>query len=360
MHRGKAMLKQTFAAFIALWSLNVAAAAQTCSPPSVADEVDLMPVPGSDLMTVPVEINGTPRRFLLDIGTDHTEISQVSATALKLPSGNQSGDALLNSSAYSDGFDQFRNFSMGTQIQAAMQDVNGSRSAQDYAPRVRATSFKIGDATGRGLLLWIANDREMGTSEPWDGRLTGDFFARYDIDFDFAGRKLAFMAPTNCADLKQVAYWAHSEVAVIPLQLSGGKMTVPVTIGGRTLDAVIDTGAARSVMRRGIAQDLGLIPGSADVPADGDARDGLGQPVYVHVFPEISFGGVTARNVPVRIQTNSMVHPINRTPILGSRAQFAADPATVVPDLAIGMDVLHQLHMYAAFGQNKLYVTAAK
>jgi len=123
---------------------------------------------------------------------------------------------------------------------------------------------------------------------------------------------------------------------------------------------VIDTGAARSVMRRGIAQDLGLIPGSADVPADGDARDGLGQPVYVHVFPEISFGGVTARNVPVRIQTNSMVHPINRTPILGSRAQFAADPATVVPDLAIGMDVLHQLHMYAAFGQNKLYVTAAK
>jgi hypothetical protein len=105
---------------------------------------------------------------------------------------------------------------------------------------------------------------------------------------------------------------------------------------------------------------LGLSPGSADVPADGNLRDGLGQQVYVHTFPQISFGGVTASNVPVRIQTNSMVHPINRTPITGSRAQFPTDPALKVPNLAIGMDVLHQLHLYAAFGQDKLYVTAAQ
>jgi hypothetical protein len=39
--------------------------------------------------------------------------------------------------------------------------------------------------------------------------------------------------------------------------------------------------------------------------------------------------------------------------------QFAADPATKVAPLAIGMDVLHQLHIYAAFGQDKLYVTLA-
>jgi hypothetical protein len=45
--------------------------------------------------------------------------------------------------------------------------------------------------------------------------------------------------------------------------------------------------------------------------------------------------------------------------MLGSRAQFAATPADRIPDIALGMDMLHQLHLYAAFGQDKLYVTPA-
>jgi hypothetical protein len=54
-----------------------------------------------------------------------------------------------------------------------------------------------------------------------------------------------------------------------------------------------------------------------------------------------------------------MSRPLNRTPVLGSRATFAADPGQRIPDLALGMDVLHQLHVYAAFKQNKLYITPA-
>jgi predicted aspartyl protease len=360
------MFKQALAAFIALSGLSATAQAQapvqapTCAAPAVADTMDLQPVAGTDLVTVPVEINGTPKQFLLDIGTDHTEISQSAAAELKLPGANQSNDSLSLAPGSADNGGQFHNFNNNQQFSAAMMDVGGSRSAQDYAARVRATTFKIGDATGQRLQLIIANDKEMGKSEAWDGRMTGDFFAQYDIDLDFGGKKLSFMSPTNCTDLKQVAYWAHSEVAVIPLKLSGGKMVVPVMVGSHALDAVIETGSVRTVMRRDIAENLGLSPGSADVPADGNLRDGLGQQVYVHTFPQISFGGVTASNVPVRIQTNSMVHPINRTPITGSRAQFPTDPALKVPNLAIGMDVLHQLHLYAAFGQDKLYVTAAQ
>ena len=30
-----------------------------------------------------------------------------------------------------------------------------------------------------------------------------------------------------------------------------------------------------------------------------------------------------------------------------------------IPDLVLGMDVLHHLHLYAVFGQKRLYITQA-
>ena len=52
-----------------------------------------------------------------------------------------------------------------------------------------------------------------------------------------------------------------------------------------------------------------------------------------------------------------MIHRLRGEPTLGSRAQFAADPR--IPALTLGMDVLHRLHMYVIYGQEKIYMTAA-
>jgi len=88
-------------------------------------------------------------------------------------------------------------------------------------------------------------------------------------------------------------------------------------------------------------------------------RDGAGERVYQHTFPQIVFEGVTASNVPALIQANSMVRPARSTAATGSRLSATPIVGTPVPDLTLGMDVLHQLHIYAAFGQGKLYVTPA-
>ena len=53
--------------------------------PAVADSVELKQLPGSDLMTVPVEINDKSKQFLLDIGTNPTEVSEAAAAELALP-----------------------------------------------------------------------------------------------------------------------------------------------------------------------------------------------------------------------------------------------------------------------------------
>ena len=346
------MLKQTLSPFLLLFGLTSAATAQSqpCAAPRVAGNVvDLKQVTGTNLMTVPVEINGTPKQFLLDISTSPDQVAQTTVDDLHLPRFDQN----IVSNAFGDQNTPF-------QMNAAVVDVKSARAESTKINQdiVRVSSLSIAGASAPNLQLPVANDRDMGRAEPYDGVFTGNLFSAYDINFDFAGKKFNFLDPTACTDPNQVAYWPHTVVAVVPTTMSNGKITVSVTIDGHAMDAILDMGYDHTVVRRGVAEDV-LRLGDKDMTPDGDREDGMGMRIYVHTFPQISFGGVTATNVPVRIQTNSMVRPIHRAPVLGSRATFTSDPSQKIPDLTLGMDVLHQLHIYAAFGQKKLYITPA-
>jgi predicted aspartyl protease len=343
------MSKKLFAAFAMLLGFNAAAAAQTCSPPTVADSVALNPVSGSNLMTVPVAINGTPRLFLLQVGRTPDQVSEATMAELHLPQTTQT----TGSSGLAD-------MNTGFQFHAAMYDVRSGVTATDFQSRVRIADFTIGRATVHDVVFMVANDRDLGKSKPYDGLLTTGLFSQYDVDLDFGGAKFSFVTATSCADPNQVAYWPHAVVAVIPMTMTNGKISVPVMIDGHSIDAVIDTGSDHTVMRRGTAErTFGLKADTAQMTPAGDLRDGTGERIYQHTFSQIAFGGVIANNVPAFVQTNSMVHKINREPTLGSRAHFDTSLGEQVPELALGMDVLHQLHIYAAFGESKLYVTPA-
>ena len=199
----------------------------------------------------------------------------------------------------------------------------------------------------------------MGKSKPYDGLLTASGFRKYDIDLDFGGREARSFTATGCTDPNQIVRWPHTGVAVIPMATNNGQMRVPVTIDGHAIEAVIDTGSEHTVMRRSVAERMFGLK-AADMTEDGDVRDGSGERVYRHTFPQIAFEGVVASNVPALIQVNSMVRRARRAATTGSRLQAADDPGDPVPELTLGMDVLHQLHLYIVFSQNKLYVTAAQ
>jgi predicted aspartyl protease len=355
------MHKPSLAAFAILFGFNTAAAAQTdappptapeakCATPAVADTAELEPVSGSNLVTVPVAINGTPKLFLLDVSRIPDQVSEATTSQLHLPRTNQV-----------TGSDGFADLNTSAHFQVAMYDVKSGVNATEYQTRVAATDFTIGGSTVHDTVFLVANDRDLGKSKPYDGLLTTGLFSHYDLNLDFGGRKFSFFAPTSCTDPNQVAYWPHEVVAVVPMVVVDGRITVPVTIQGHAIDAVIDTGSDHTVMRRGVAERIfNLKTDTPDVTPAGDLRDGAGERVYQHTFPQIAFGGVIANGVPALIQTNSMIHKLDRTPTLGSRAQFTADPSDRIPDLALGMDVLRQLHLYVAFAQGKIYVTPAQ
>src|ERR1700734_3520662 len=83
------MFKQTLSAFIAVSGLSAAASAQTpqtCTLPEIVDQAPLQQVSGSDLVTVPVTINGATKQFLLDVGmTKPTTVSPELMAKLSLP-----------------------------------------------------------------------------------------------------------------------------------------------------------------------------------------------------------------------------------------------------------------------------------
>ena len=342
------MCKKIFAAFVMLLGFHAAAAAQTCPLPAIADTVELKPLPGSDLMTVPVAINGKPKQFLLALSANPDEISAAMVSELALPQVDQR--KALNAMSEQNSTFQF---------DAPVFDVRGTSTVRNYQSRVMVAAFSMGGATVQNLGFLVSGDRDMGKSKPYDGLLTAAGFRKYDIDLDFGGRKLSFLTATGCTDPNQIVRWPHAGVAVIPMATNNGQMRVPVTIDGHAIEAAIDTGSEHTVMRRSVAERVFGLK-AADMTEDGDVRDGAGERVYRHTFPQIAFEGVVASNVPALIQVNSMVRKARRAATTGSRLQAADDPGDPVPELTLGMDLLHQLHLYIVFGQSKLYVTSAQ
>jgi len=326
------MRKGAFAACLLVSSgaLCSSAEAQTCAAPEFLNTMVMEPVAGSDLMTVLLTVNGKPKKFLLSTSETFTLVSQAMVRDLGLPE-----------TSYMAG--------------ARELNVRGSHSADDARTRVRIAELGLGTQKGSGFQFLVSDDRELGNTKPYDGILSNDLFSNVDLDMDFGAKRLNYFGPNHCAG--NVVYWSQRPVAVIPITLTGGKINVPVAIDGKKIDAVIDTGAAHTSMRRDIAEltfDL-----KADTPqmmAAGDLRDGHGAAVYSHAFQLLSLEGVDVKNPTILIQTNALARNRDSGLTLGSRAQ-STEPRP--PDLTIGMDLLHQLHVYVASGEKKLYVTAA-
>jgi len=332
--------------------------AASCALPAIAASVEMDPVPGSKLVTVPVEINGQAKQFLLSVGTGPTLISRATVRDLHLTDDSKLTEVFQTDKTTQPSNTETRNFTVNSSVQINMVDARNAR-ATDGKARVKTSTFTIGGATGKNLAFAVANETDMADGTPYDGILTGDFFKNYDVEMDFARMKLTYLTPNTCSDPHQVVFWPHSDVAIIPMDLASGKIQVEVEIGGHKIEAILDTGSPRTIMRRDVAEStVGLEAGSPKMPPVEGLRDGKDMQVYTATFPRIAFaGGVTALNVPALIQSNSMAHNTHKEPMLGSKAMFKADPR--IPALTLGMDVLRQLHIYVVYGQNNLYMTAA-
>jgi hypothetical protein len=123
--------------------------------------------------------------------------------------------------------------------------------------------------------------------------------------------------------------------------------------------AIIDTGATRTTISTDTASDsFGLTASSPGMAPAGNVNGDPNLASQFHTFSTLTFEGVTIMNprlviMPDRMAdipqtqmlTNLFIHPMKREGL---------------PELILGMDVLKSLHLYFAFEEHNLYVTAAQ
>lgn len=202
---------------------------------------------------------------------------------------------------------------------------------------VSADTFSIGRLTGTGLPVYI-DPRIAGTGV--DGTLAPDMMSKFDVDIDFGSSTLNLFSPDHCPG--KVVYWTQGDHVEIPMDFApSGHIRVPVTVNGKPLTAMLDTGARTSVMSLSTAkQVLGISENDPKLKLKESFGAKSRYREYTYPFEELDLNGITVQSPHITIFSDDTVNQI--------REQFI-----------LGVGIMRQLHLYIAYKERKLYITPA-
>lgn len=297
--------------------------AADCKPLQLVNSAPLEPMENDDRVTVPVQIDGHAEHLIVDSGSPFTMLSLDAAKRLGL---------------------KLRGSLVGS------VNVRGQLSAAQAI----ADTFELGSAHAQNFYFDIFPGHFVESGPA--GLVSPTTFSRSDIDFDFGAKRFNVFSRDHCEG--RVAYWSERPLAVIPMDTKTGHLNVPVTVDGRLMRAILDTGAANTTMTDTAAwRIMGIKPGAADTPEIAESKNGPMMKYYSHPFARLSFGDVDVQNPKIIIMTDQMSAEIPPVGITGSR--LPTEDNARLPDITIGMNVLTHLHLYVAYGEEKLYITPA-
>ena len=208
---------------------------------------------------VPAVLAGRAVRFLLDTGAQGMLVTPETALALSLPL-------------------------------AGMTRVMGTGGSQE-ARVVRLPGLRLG---GAGMPELLAPVLPLPVSLRGEAALAGllgaSLLARFDLDIDVPGGRLALWAPGTCPRPAGV---------VLPMEVSrAGEPFIPVRVNGQTLLALLDTGSRATLLTRAAARLLGVgAPVSANTAV---GVDGTRTPLE-HVRVRLGLGDEAAVETAVSV-----------------------------------------------------------
>lgn len=268
--------------------------AQDCSLTTIS--AFRMDLGESGRVRIPVFLNHHPFKMLIDTGAYFSVASPTVADPLGIKIYKAEDFALVGwGGQMSNRFLEVQQFSMG----------------------------KTGRETTKFMVL--------NTSDEFDGLIGADFLIYFDLDFDFAKARLNFISPKHCPG--KVVYWTQGPYGAVPFSYLQHDIALKIVLDGKTVDAILDTGAATTVMSQERAIDLfGLDKKKAP---EGLARD---------LFKQMSFGSVTVKSPAITLVSD------DKSKLMGSGTK---------PSMILGMDVLRNLHFYISYKEEMIYVTPA-
>jgi len=232
----------------------------------------------------------------------------------------------------------------------ALVDASGAKLDR----YVTVPHMKIGGLT-IGIPVDFVLSQNMGatSTKEFGGTLGLNFFQnRIDVEVDNAGKTISLFAANKCGDAR-VVHWADEAVTLnyrverrgppIGSRLGGKKMqiTLPIVaaeLEGQDVRVLFDTASTVSLLDIDLAKRrFGVGPGSPGVTPAGKAYLPSGEVVelYSYTFKALTVSGIRFDNVPVHL------------------GKF--DGA----ELVLGMHELKHFHLYFAFNDGKIHITAA-
>ena len=258
--------------------------------------------------TTMVKINGADTRFALDTGAFFNIMSNASASSLGL---------------------KRRALPFGFHISG----IGGAADAQ----YTRVKEFGILGTTLNNI------DFLVGGSDAGYGLLGANLLDFADLEIDMAHGKFTLFKVDGC-DKRPLAYWSQGrDYFMADIEPTGREIDrrtfIKVTINGKELRAMIDSGAYATVLTRSAAERVGIDLHAPDVKKD---------------FSVSGFGAKTVPAWIVRIDAFSVgTETIQHSQMQVIDGSFG-DSRT---DMLLGLDYLLAHHMFIANSQRKAYFT---
>ncbi|HWA92337.1 MAG TPA: retropepsin-like aspartic protease [Rhizomicrobium sp.] len=312
-----------------------AAQAEDCTLKQMAS-LDMTMLPDGRV-AVPVTINGTSHRFMVDTAGIFSQISADASQKLGLKE---------------------------QPIEGEMYGVGGRL----HLTAANVKSFMVGNNEARDFHLGVrhagpgSDSKKSDSDDSVDGLLAPDFLSLFDIELDFAAKKMNLFSQDHCAG--KVVYWTRSGYAELPFHYTNGAIAVTphielrMALDGHDLATDLDTGASYTFFGRKTAVRIFGIdetsPGVTRVPGSSDKF-----PIYTKQFGTLALGGLTVNNPQVEILPDGADDSFRMQHSEKSRDDPIYGTYLLGADFTLGMNVLSKLHLYIAYKEHKIYLTAA-
>lgn len=265
---------------MAALAFSLVAAGARAQPPAPArctvQKIVDLPVTMQGLRPiVPAKINGHEVRLLTDTGAFYSMISKPAAKAL------------------------------GLKVRRAREGywITGAGGGAEAPSLTHVDAFTLGTASRADIDFLVTTDSYAAGVA---GLLGANVLSVFDSEFDLQGGALRLFRSSGCANAN-LAYWSGGrDVAVMdvdPISASNYDITGWVTLNGRRVRALFDTGARQSIVNKSTAESLGFRPEAVETRGDG-LTGGVGGGVmesWISRFDLLDVGGEQIRNARLRV-----------------------------------------------------------
>ncbi|HEY1632031.1 MAG TPA: retropepsin-like aspartic protease [Rhizomicrobium sp.] len=213
-------------------------------------------------------------------------------------------------------------------------------------------SLKLGQSEAHYTDFLIATF--TGRPDNLAGTIGADLLKNFDVEFDFENQKINLFSQDHCEG--SVVYWApffntaHAEIN------KDGHIVIKATLDGQPVDAIIDTGSPVSLVNETVSEKLlGIGLDSPGVETIGSGPDAMQR----YEFKSLAFAGITVPGPRIVIAPDAMAEQSRKELTAHKMQGYHGNDIMHAPQLILGLDVLRRLHLYIAYKEKKVYLTAA-